>query len=1208
MNEGHSPGAGQPGSPRLPHAVFVSYSNDDKAVADAVCAALEAENIGCWMVPRDVQDDRPHSGQMTQAIREAPILLLILSQAANRSKHVLDEVERATHCRNHLLTFRIESIAPSDDLAYFLGADQRVDGFRPLPPSQHFPTLIQHTRRLLQIASAEAESGGEEEADSAAPETFAHFRILRHADGSLFKLGKGGMGVTYKAIDTVLSRPVALKVISAELVRSPQARHRFLREAQAAALMHHPHVATIYHFGEEADSYFYAMEFVEGEDLERYVERRGPLAPVTALRVVLQVAQALEAAQARQLIHRDIKPGNIMAVGNRAGSLDVKLIDFGLAKGAGAETLDAARITRTQDFVGSPAFASPEQCQTKELDIRSDIYSLGVTLWYLLSGKRPFSGPVGEVMIAQVITPPPFDQLAHLPEPVLELLRRMLAKDPNDRFQTPEELQDAVEEVAERLASDFGLVPERIVAEGVPRKYESADTDALQVDPHAPAEPLQLATLASPIFDGYLGIEVGAVIGSRYRLLEESREGNGGRFFLARDEQAAAGEPSEVGLKLLHPALPADPSLLDLLENEIEVIRRATHPNLVRLFRLERSTPCPFLVREWIHGFLLFDLLRWRRSLNAPELHVLLGPLAPALDFVSNNGLGLVDVSVRKILVVCPKEIAGGDFRDLARGKAQGWNRCTLKLNPLSLAPLLFRSRNGWDRQTVVPTSRVLSMTQAGIGIRGSKAARLYGRLIYELLSGHPLAGHRHETQYTPLPELDEEGNATLRHACLESRGTDGFKNCAEFWEEFQAKIATRTVHQKEVIFPSNTPQGAQRALFDSPSSSPTMRVSRLFGKRHKKTVSAVVTATLLLCLILMTLWWLKRPLATPISASSQNTSKPQPFAQLSTNPAATHQPTTSPPEGEKQSTTLNASVHAPIYLAKAQAEFYNGQFKEAVSDYTRAIEAKPDDPIIYKNRGNAYLHQDEYDDALSDYDRAIRLKPDYAEAHSNRGHVYTNSKQYDKAISEYTEAIRLKPDLTVAYTNRGNLYYELKQYDKAISDYAEAIRLKPDDASVYTNRGNVYYHLKQYDKAVGDYTEAIRLKPDDASAYTNRGNAYDELNQYEKAISDHNEAVRLGPDDAYAYNNRGSAYYHLKQYEKAISDYNEAIRLMPDCENCYHNRALAYEKMGRFQEAKADNAKANELAQTQGSASNATPSWTPDKNLPLLKRFKIED
>jgi serine/threonine protein kinase len=546
---------------------------------------------------------------------------------------------------------------------------------------------------------------------------------------------------------------LALKVVAAELLRSPSARQRFLREAQAAALIQHPHVATIFHFGEEEDAYFYAMEFVEGEDLERYVGQRGPLALATALRVVSQVAQALEAAQARHVIHRDIKPGNIMAVANRVGSLDVKLIDFGLAKGAGAETLDSARLTRTQDFVGSPAFASPEQCEMKELDVRSDIYSLGVTLWYLLSGKRPFCGSVGEVIIAQVIKPPPFEQLAHVPETVIELLRRMLAKSPDDRFQTPQELQDAVEAAAQ-LFSEFGAASERVVPEVTP-DVSAAASLGNKLEAPVLDEPVMLPTIASPLFDQYLGVEVGGLLGGRYRLVSEQREGSAGRLFLARDEQAVANQPVEVGLKLLHPGICADPALIELIENEIGVIRQATHPHLVRYFQMERGER-PFVVREWLHGFLLYDLLRFRRSLSAMELLPLLGPLAATLDFVSERGLGLVDVSVRKIVLACPNEVQPEEFMPLALGDPLHRDRCMLKLNPLSLAPLLFRTRNGWDRQTIVPANRVLSMTQAAAGIRGSKAVRVYGRLVYELLSGRAPVRSDNSQKYTPLPELDQ--------------------------------------------------------------------------------------------------------------------------------------------------------------------------------------------------------------------------------------------------------------------------------------------------------------------------------------------------------------------------------------------------------------------------------------------------------------------
>jgi len=793
---------------------FISYAHEDQTMAEAVRDALEAGGILCWIAPRDVKGGRPYSGQITQAIREAQVLVLILSSASNRSKHVLREVERAAHCQNHLLTFRIEPITPADDLVYFLGADHWVDGFRPLPPTEHFPTLLEHVRSLLRSAETALESS--DHSDTPASETFGRFHILRHPDGSLFRLGKGGMGVTYKAIDSLLNRPVALKVIAAELLRSPQAKNRFLREAQSAALIQHPHVATIFDFGEEGDAYFYVMEFVEGEDLERYVSRQGPLLPAAALRVALQVAQALEAAQARKVIHRDIKPANIMAVSNRAGALDVKLIDFGLAKGAGTESLDAARITRTQDFVGSPAFASPEQCETKKLDIRSDIYSLGVTLWYLLTGKRPFSGSVGEVIIAQAVKPPPFEQLVQTPEPVIALLRRMLEKKPEDRFQTPEELQEAIEKAAAQISADFDAVAQPIVPEPADQLTSAEPIGQAQDQPVRQAQDEDKLPVQAPdshLLDDYLEVEVGALVANRYRLVAEEREGNGGRLFRAQDEPAKPGQPSAVALKLLHPGITGDPTLLNLLESEIDVIHQATHPQLVRYYALERTGPC--LIREWVHGFLVYDLLRWRRALNAAELSLLIDRLAATLDFVAGKGLGLVDVSVRKLLIECPPSVR--EFESLAKGDARGWAECTLKLNPLSLAPLLYRSRNGWDRQTIVPASRVLSVTQAETGIRGAKAVRLYGRLIYELLSGRAPTRNGGSSEFKPLPELSQTGNDVLRRACALDNPT--FRICQEFWDALKMELVVRT--QRSALAPPPLPAAKVPASDRTPSPAP---------------------------------------------------------------------------------------------------------------------------------------------------------------------------------------------------------------------------------------------------------------------------------------------------------------------------------------------------------------------------------------------------
>ncbi len=280
-------------------------------------------------------------------------------------------------------------------------------------------------------------------------ETFQHYQVLRRADGSAWELGRGAMGVTYKAHDTSLHCPVALKVIRAESLDNDLARQRFVREARAAAQLNHPNVARVFHLGESIQSYFYAMEFIDGETLEATVRQRGPLRADFALRIALQVANALRAAAREGLVHRDLKPSNLMLVHDADGNddLHVKVIDFGLAK-VQRETGDhgAAHDTITvAGFVGTPNYASPEQLEEKELDARSDFYSLGVTLWYLLTGKPPFAGSVVQIMSQHLSRTPPFEALRSQPPAVVALLRHLLEKEPDQRPQTAQDLRREIE-------------------------------------------------------------------------------------------------------------------------------------------------------------------------------------------------------------------------------------------------------------------------------------------------------------------------------------------------------------------------------------------------------------------------------------------------------------------------------------------------------------------------------------------------------------------------------------------------------------------------------------------------------------------------------------------------------------------------------------------------------------------------------------------
>src|SRR6266513_3019931 len=287
------------------------------------------------------------------------------------------------------------------------------------------------------------------------PLRYAHFEVEVGADGFPVELGAGAMAITYRARDTVLNSVVALKVIDRRVAQNPCARSRFLREARAAANIHHPNVARVTYCGEQDDECFYAMELVEGETLEARVRRDGPMPLALALKIIEQATLALAAAEVCGVVHRDIKPSNLMLESDASETLMVKVIDYGVAKVMGPEAEPAAEQTQA-GFIGTPAFASPEQfdgAQQSRIDGRSDIYSLGVTFWYLLTGRTPFVGRTMEEIRARQTSELPLSQLKglHLPGQVITLLKSMLAPDPKDRPQTARELLSAVHRCYERF-------------------------------------------------------------------------------------------------------------------------------------------------------------------------------------------------------------------------------------------------------------------------------------------------------------------------------------------------------------------------------------------------------------------------------------------------------------------------------------------------------------------------------------------------------------------------------------------------------------------------------------------------------------------------------------------------------------------------------------------------------------------------------------
>jgi len=305
---------------------------------------------------------------------------------------------------------------------------------------------------LRKALAAGIESGGSSFNDTLMPATeqatqrFEHYELVKDDDGKPVELGRGAMGVTYKAFDVDLHCPVTLKVIGERYLGDESAQLRFLREARAAAKLRHSNVASVLHLGRTGSSYFYAMEFVEGETLENLIKRSGRLDVKLALEITMQVAGGLAAVHEQNLVHRDIKPTNIMVRLKEERSVTAKIIDLGLAKTL-EESASEAGISSPGAFVGTPEFASPEQFAGVGVDIRSDLYSLGATLWIMVTGQTPFRGPFAEVMYQHQHAPLPLERLKDVPQPVVVLLEKLLQKDPAQRFQTPNELLKAIPKI-----------------------------------------------------------------------------------------------------------------------------------------------------------------------------------------------------------------------------------------------------------------------------------------------------------------------------------------------------------------------------------------------------------------------------------------------------------------------------------------------------------------------------------------------------------------------------------------------------------------------------------------------------------------------------------------------------------------------------------------------------------------------------------------
>ena len=571
---------------------------------------------------------------------------------------------------------------------------------------------------------------------------FEHYQLLTKADGSLMELGRGAMGVTYKAFDTNLYCYVALKVISSALLESETAADRFLREARAAARLRHRNVASVFHLGKHGDSYFYSMEFIDGETLHNRVKRDGPLECLFALDVAQQVACALIAAEQQQIVHRDIKPSNVMLVRESDGEILAKVIDFGLVKSAVGDSTAASELTM-RGFVGTPYFASPEQLDRQPEDIRSDIYSLGVTLWYMLTGKPTFVGSMASVIAQHLEKSPSFESIAILPKQVVAVLRRMLEKERSQRIQSPTELRAELKRCIESLPAS--RPPERPLA---------SDADNF--------ETIALTNTALQ----FVRPESGALLKNRYRLIEDVNPANPGHTFHAEDVVSTA----RITVRIFM----ASPELLDEIDQRAALLPSALHRNFIHVLAVERERNFSFIAFEWLEGFALVDLLRARRALTLREMLLLLKQIASAVDAARQWGMKL-EMNLRDILIHFPDGFVDPAASNvLLRCPLDEWPAFVVKLSLLGEIKELEAAAEGIEERTMISNAKP------------QQDAVHLGILVYELLGGKPGG-------FAPIANVSEKGNEILRKCLTPERS---FSTATEFYDALnEVSVARRTAH-----------------------------------------------------------------------------------------------------------------------------------------------------------------------------------------------------------------------------------------------------------------------------------------------------------------------------------------------------------------------------------------------------------------------------
>ncbi len=966
----------------------------------------------------------------------------------------------------------------------------------------------------------------------------------------LEQIGEGGMGVVYVAEQREpISRKVALKIIKPGMdTRAVVAR--FEAERQALALMDHPNIAKVFDAGAtEAGRPYFVMELVKGNPITEYCDRE-QLSTRERLELFVALCHGVQHAHQKGVIHRDLKPSNVLVEVHDVRPVP-KIIDFGVAKAMGQHLTELTLHTGFDQMVGTPLYMSPEQAGLSSVDVdtRSDIYSLGVLLYELLTGHTPFekdtlqTAGVDELrrIIREVDPPRPSARVSTLVAAELSTIADRHRVEPG--------------KLSQQLRGELDWIVMKAMDKDRNRRYETANALAADVERYLHDQPVEacppsrmyrvgkfarrnrtLLIGATTVLLSLFAVSVSIVLVSlsQRRLADQQRELADRRLQVQRGINDAVTQVARLRGEFSTDKQDGDSALTQAREQAQRALALAETGQADQALVAQVRELAAQLDREQRERQLLAALDKaWLAKANMVDIwfnqHACLPLLQEALKAYgveSENTPPAECAAVIKAstpLVQAELVSALYEWHALtAPLKGITSRRVAGKLVVASVLPNSVAARDGrvkaGDQLVGVSTNNDAPLVETS-SMAVAEVKKLLGNASGPIVRVQVLRQGETEPQVYEI--LRDPVLAWLK-AILDTADQDAWRRQLRDVDNVE-DVANRRAALEKLADEASVDRQPVRVLArlalqlrDVDAQDAAIRLLRRVWQSHPDDVDVTLQLAELL-------WTLEPP-----------------------------------------------------------------QLEEAVRYYTAAVALRPDSYGLRINLGNQLKDQQKWEEAIGQYRAALAIQPDLAIAHSNLGRALTKQGKLQEAVEHCREALRISPDLAGAHVNLGVAIERQGKLEEAITEFQEAVRLEPSEARWHSNLGGVYSNLGRLDEAIAECREALRIEPDNARIHFDLATLYGHQGQVAEMAAEYREVLRIEPDNAGMHDSLAwllatVAQPPLRQPEQAVSHALRAVELAPQQGNFWGTLGRAHYRNGQWKEAIAALRKVDELGGGSG-------------------------